>query len=424
MPHVSRNSRNDFQYEFSLSAGPEFDTESADGGEQRQTFEDDNISSDVNHGSASEDTSVGVDGSGSNGKSRFADTDDIRNSPLMSPLTPDNLVRAPEEDKKESSKGGRHSTGSEKVPGSASGSQPSKAMTSQKPVKALQKKKSASSTKKSTGKGTSNSSTPLSVSQGNSGGQSGALSHTKMCRDRLNNMFVRLRHTLPPAPAGVEVKHKAQVLDYAIAVLQSMVDRTAQLEMELAVSSNKATMDWISKLVARTDSFPEAAQEVMKLFARRRSWKHAELWVAERSSEPSSGSLEEATLLRLCTSVSNDAYGMGAPNLDRFSQQSKSYTFKPNEGVQGRVWSAMRPEWVTGLTDPKNFKRSSLAREHGVKVCLAVPVTITGKIEAVMCFYDTKHRPYDTQCRELAMRLAWAWGNAVGGKRAKVNILT
>ena len=423
LPHVSRNSRNDFQYEFSLSAGPEFDTESADGGEEREAIDEDNVSSDVNLASASEDTSVGVDAPSGSAKERFAELEEMRTSPFMSPLTPDSLVRGPEDDKK-NAKGARHSAGSAAAVVSAKGVQSSKPATSQKPGRTILKKKSATTSRKTAGKGMSSSTPSMSMSQGNSGGQSGALSHTKMCRDRLNNMFERLRHTLPPAPTGVEVKHKAQVLDYAIAVLHGMVDRTAQLEIELAVSSNKATMDWISKLVARTESFPEAAEEVMRLFARRRSWKHAELWVAGKRSMPPDANLEESTLLTLCTSISNDVYGRGASSLDRFSKQSESYSFKANEGVQGRVWSAMRPEWVTGLTDPKNFKRCSLAREHGVKVCLAVPVTITGKIEAVMCFYDVKHRPYDTQCRELAMRLAWALGNAVGGKRAKVNILT
>lgn len=246
------------------------------------------------------------------------------------------------------------------------------------------------------------------------GSASGTLSHTKMCRDRLNNMFERLRHTLPPAPAGVEVKHKAQVLDYAIDVLKGMVERTSQLEMELAVSSSKATMDWISKLVGRAESFPVAAKEVMRLFCKRRVWTHAELWMAGKRAVGPEAELEEAVVLKYCSCVSNVE---GGP-LERFSKESEGYVFRARQCVQGRVWASMRPEWVAGLSDPNVFRRSSLAMKYGVKVCLAVPVTITGKIEAIMCFYDVKHRPYDLQCLELAMRLGWALGNAVGVQRA------
>lgn len=426
MSHVPRHSRNDFQYEFSLSAGPEFDSESADGADERDLADEDDMSADINQGtSTSEDTSVGVDISVGSVNDRFADCDDMRNSPAMSPVTPDsNIVRPVEDDKNNLAKIPTHDAGS---PHAAEHPDPNRSVkpgASQKPGRVIQKKKTGAMARKPVIKAPSTPNAPVSLSQGTSAVQSGALSHTKMCRDRLNNMFERLRHTLPPAPAGVEVKHKAQVLDYAIGVLKGMVDRTSQLEIELAVSSNKATMDWISKLVTRVDSFPDAAEEVMRLFSRRRGWRHAELWVAGKRPIPAGADPEEATVLNFCTAVSNEAMGHAAASLDQFSKESESYAFRAKEGVPGRVWSSMRPEWVTGLTDSKNFKRSSLARKHGVKVCLGVPVTITGKIEAVICFYDVKHRPYDTQCRELAMRLAWALGNAVGGKRAKVNILT
>lgn len=297
------------------------------------------------------------------------------------------------------------------------------------------------------GGGGSNGVGGATVGATTSGTTTNGPSHTKLCRDRLNNMFDRLKHTLPPPPPGVEVKHKAQVLDYAIMVFKGMVERTAQLEVELAVSSNKATMEWISKLVQQTETFPEAAKRVMRLFIVRRGWLHAELWTSSKrpSNKMSTSSTfcdmsnnnnnnntatnntdnDGGVLLSFCDAVGNDNAPPAAHEaLSMFSQESKAFHFRANEGVQGRVWSSMRPEWVTGLSDIRYFRRTELARKYGLKVCLAVPITITGKIEGIMCFYDVRHRPYDTQCLELAMRLAWALGNAIGGKRAKVNVLS
>lgn len=376
VPHVTRNARNDFRYEFSLSASPEFDTDSADAPPSApHLHHEDDASTDLHGAATSEDTSI---------------------APL--PHKKEKILE----------------------------SDPPNSTSPSKPVKTISKKKATSKkTHRSAALTPTNPS--ASMSAGTSAPQSGTLSHTKMCRDRLNNMFERLRHTLPPAPSGVEVKHKAQVLDYAIAVLKNIVERTSQLEIELAVSSNKATMDWISKLVNKVDTFADAAEQVMRLFSRRRAWKHAELWVATKRPGKSNTDPEHAIVLTFNRSVPNDvmlSVAASEPSLQLFSKESESYTFRAKEGVQGRVWSSMRPEWVTGLSDLKNFRRAALARKYGLKVCLALPVTITGKIEAVMCFYDTKHRPYDTQCLELGMRLAWALGNAVGGKRAKVNILS
>lgn len=43
--------------------------------------------------------------------------------------------------------------------------------------------------------------------------------HTRRSRAKLNDKMERLLAALPPPPAGVAVKSKAQILDYAIAVL-------------------------------------------------------------------------------------------------------------------------------------------------------------------------------------------------------------
>lgn len=170
-------------------------------------------------------------------------------------------------------------------------------------------------------------------------------------------------------------------------------------------------------------NFTNSAEQVMRLFIRRRGWVHAELWTCTKTKKVGRqgvfGSDDSSTVvLSFCNAVSNQALG---GSLMAFSHESKAYHFCSGEGVQGRVWFSMRPEWVTGLSDSKNFRRADLAAKYGIKVCLAVPVTITGKIEGIMCFYDVRHRPYDSQCLELAMRLAWALGNSIGGKRAKVN---
>lgn len=422
MSTASRNLRTDFRYEFSLSAGPEFDTDSAVRDDELDLPEEDNVSADFQHGaSTSEDTSLGLDPSVHSAKPPLGKRQrpPYHVSPKSAPPSVARLSHPPPSVPAPVTKELSDPSANRSVSAS-------KPMSGQKPAKTIQKSRSFAALKNAGGKIASNgaSAAPLTTSGGTSGVQSGGtLSHTKMCRDRLNNMFERLRHTLPPAPSGVEVKHKAQVLDYAIAVLKGMVDRTSQLEIELAVSSSKATMDWISKLVTRAENFPDAAQEVMRLFCKRRAWTHAELWTAGKRPVAPETDPEESIVLNYCSSVSNTGPGQDPVNLQRFSKESKSFVFRAKQCVQGRVWSSMRPEWVAGLSDPKIFRRSALARKYGLKVCLAVPVTITGKIEAIMCFYDVKHRPYDLQCLELAMRLGWALGNAVGVQRAQANVL-
>jgi hypothetical protein len=240
------------------------------------------------------------------------------------------------------------------------------------------------------------------------------LSHTKLCRDRLNGMFDRLRDTLPAPPAGVDVKHKAQVLDYACIVLRDMVERTANLEAELALSSMPATSDWAARTVNEAPTFSAAVAKVMSLFLLRREWTMAELWLATPASASTGGACLrlDSCLFRDPDSAASDV-GLAA-----FLAMARTHVNAPDVGIIGRVWSSMRPEWLTGLDNPQTFARAASARRAGLGTCFSVPITVGGRVEAVVAFFDKRHRPQDTTCLEVAMRLSWALGNAVGGKRA------
>lgn len=119
-------------------------------------------------------------------------------------------------------------------------------------------------------------------------------------------MFEPLGATLRPSPEHVEVNHKPSFMYYDIMLLKSMRALTSQREIELAVSSNKVTINWIYELVNRTDSFPLAANDVMCMVARRCGWIHAELWtVARRVSSSCRGGheMEEYVVISFCPDI-------------------------------------------------------------------------------------------------------------------------
>jgi hypothetical protein len=275
------------------------------------------------------------------------------------------------------------------------------------------------------------------------------LSHTKLCRDRLNSMFERLRDTLPPPPPGTDIKHKAQVLDYACAVLKDMVERTAMLEAELALSSMRSTNAWANRTVEESPSFITAASKVMSLFCLHREWTMAELWISSQGPHASSaGSAGSGAVAGSCLAgsdgftnsrppgaTSSDGRDVGSLHLGSclfrdpgvvtrdaglaaFVATARAHILSPDVGIIGRAWSSMRPDWVTGINNRQIFVRSKEASLAGLQTCFALPIAVGGRVEAVVVFYDKKHRAQDNTCLEVAMRLTWALGNAVGAKRA------
>lgn len=74
------------------------------------------------------------------------------------------------------------------------------------------------------------------------------------------------------------------------------------------MSSNKVTMDWISKLVNRTDSFPMVVDDVTGRFAKQCGWMHVKLWteaMGESSGSSGGDEMEKWVSISFGRAVSN-----------------------------------------------------------------------------------------------------------------------
>ncbi len=62
--------------------------------------------------------------------------------------------------------------------------------------------------------------------------------------------------------------------------------------------------------------------------------------------------------------------------IERFRKYSEGLTFRPGEGLPGRVWNRGQPEWILDVSVESNsfFLRASLAKECGLKIGLGVPI--------------------------------------------------
>lgn len=114
-------------------------------------------------------------------------------------------------------------------------------------------------------------------------------------------------------------------------------------------------------------------------------WKYGEAWVPD------------ATQTALRNTVS---YGDG-DQFNEFIEISKSMTFKPNEGLPGRVWESETSEWIpdVSLLPTSQYRRASIATQVGLKTGVGIPVVVDDTIEAVLVFYATERRKAETRYR-------------------------
>lgn len=239
----------------------------------------------------------------------------------------------------------------------------------------------------------------------------GNVSHTRRCRAKVNNNFERLLHTLPPPPEGVEVKHKAQILAYAIDRFRAIRCHNMKLEMQLALSSPYQMRRWVQSVVSSARTLREALKPFMALICLTRKWKYAELW------EPCvrAGGTDSVALKYLTGALPPTLERDELLRLKLYRANSRRYVFKPRSGVPGRVFLTMRPEWLPLLNDPVAFPRAPHAVRHKVEVTFAVPVIVNGSVQMVVEFFDTDRRDYDPQTMNMANEIAVLFGKAFTG---------
>ncbi len=185
-------------------------------------------------------------------------------------------------------------------------------------------------------------------------------SHTRRCREKVNEKFARLLEALPAAPPGVEVKHKAQILEYAIRVFRRLLERRAELRVDIALASPSALARWAAS---------RPLSDFAALYARKHRWPYVETWrdgvlIAAHANAP------HAHLRTLSACVTSQA------------------------GIVGRVTASKRPEWLPHPHDDAVvFPRASAAASAGVVLALGVPA---GR-DSVLLFMDTVARDYCTE---------------------------
>ncbi|CAN8067295.1 unnamed protein product [Agarophyton chilense] len=233
------------------------------------------------------------------------------------------------------------------------------------------------------------------------------VSHTRRCRAKVNTNFERLLQVLPDPSSGIEVKHKAQVLQYAIDYYKHVSCKNRMLEMKLALRSPSEMYRWVQSVVSASPNLKETLKSFIAMICLTKNWKYAELWAPQTRAGSSSVSLRY-----VAGALPPTVGGEALHRLRKYRARSRKYKFPPRCGVPGRVFLTMRPEWLPLLNDPVAFPRAPHAVRNQVQVTFAVPVIVNGAVEMVVEFFDTERRDYDPATLNMANDIAAMFGKA------------
>eukprot|EP00190_Bangiopsis_sp_CCMP1999_P003724 CAMPEP_0198731526 /NCGR_PEP_ID=MMETSP1475-20131203/30480_1 /TAXON_ID= ORGANISM="Unidentified sp., Strain CCMP1999" /NCGR_SAMPLE_ID=MMETSP1475 /ASSEMBLY_ACC=CAM_ASM_001111 /LENGTH=379 /DNA_ID=CAMNT_0044494501 /DNA_START=21 /DNA_END=1160 /DNA_ORIENTATION=+ len=232
--------------------------------------------------------------------------------------------------------------------------------------------------------------------------------HTRRSREKLNDKFERLVNILPKTSSDVELKlkHKAQVLDHTVVVLDSLLNDVRLLEMELALMSRENTIQWIEKIVRDAKTSVEAFRPFLEILCLRNEDVVAELWSVD---SPEGG---RCSLIRSAVS----------PRLGSISDHAAPHTGTAALGELPTVRQCVRS--MRSLRADTNAVRSAQAR-WGRKLSdgIAVPIIFCGRVKLVGVFYHDGAR-LGPSFLETAELVATCMGNTYSSKLAHAGKLS
>ena len=90
-----------------------------------------------------------------------------------------------------------------------------------------------------------------------------------------------------------------------------------------------------------------------------------------------------------------------------FKTITEHHTFKPGEGLPGRVYESRKPAWIKDVTQDPNFPRSKLASDIGVKGAFSFPVYGKNDISYVLEFYSPKAEDMDSSILSFMEQISY-----------------
>jgi len=160
----------------------------------------------------------------------------------------------------------------------------------------------------------------------------------------------------------------------------------------------------VTRILAESPALNIATNRILETIGTMLNWQVGDMWTADTDGK----SLK-------CLSV----WHQQRTPVDSFKQANLESEFLPGVGLPGRVWTSLRPVWISDLTTDKNFPRGPYARRAGLHSAFAFPILCGDRFLGVMEFFSTDSREPDDALLTMFSSVGNQIGQFVERKRAE-----
>lgn len=252
----------------------------------------------------------------------------------------------------------------------------------------------------------------------------------------LETIAAQIGIAIAQAKSVAQEQKQLEALGYQNLVLRQEISERRQAEEELQLLLN------ITQSITAAPDFNQALYVALQALCQTTGWIYGEVWLPSADAD-----VLECSPVWYCNAEGQDAAAIAAVTTLR--QNLRGVTFRPNEGIAGRVWSQQQSEWMLDeavatqncvMAEHSQY-RLQLVNRYGVKARLGVPITVKTQrrtvgesdaaesgsqsaVLAVLVFFTAVARQQDQRLIQLVSAVAAQLGTVLAQKQAEVELQT
>lgn len=166
------------------------------------------------------------------------------------------------------------------------------------------------------------------------------------------------------------------------AVVVSFSDITDRKRAEERLTTQYA----VTRVLAESRSLEDAVPKIMQAVGQNLEWDCGIFWRVDKAG----------SVLRCL-----DQWHVAGLDAGSFLEKSWERTFKPEEGLPGRIWATGKAAWIVDVAQDQNFARQQEAHNAGFHGAFGFPLRVGGDIEGVVELYSRQVRVPDEELLKM-----------------------
>ncbi|MEG4005267.1 diguanylate cyclase [Microcoleus sp. Pol11C1] len=214
-------------------------------------------------------------------------------------------------------------------------------------------------------------------------------------------------------------------------VIQNFVYIGKDITKQQRIKNCQEAQYAVTHILSESTSLDSATPRILQAICQSFGWDIGELWTpVEGEKETRFGAeikreKQPLLCLPLCCPIEETpglrrvAVWQAAEEVREFAQNGQQITFAAGEGLPGAVSSSGSPQWITDIVGDRNFVRSRLAQEVGLRSGFGFPIHARGQVVGVMTFFCREELQPDQDLLQIIAVVSSQLGEFIKRKYAE-----